>query len=191
MTEQLGAMLVRLRQRKRWTQLRVAEGLCAASGVTTITRNEVSRWERQERIPSVVWLRWLAAVLGVSAVELMAAAAMTRKKAGASASTATASTGTNGAKAVPAATSAQTAPAPRNGGDPLSRVTIEFEHRAMSVRLNATYDDPQRALSAIGAFRSMVADGRSARSRCSGRHTNTAPSRRKTPCSVRFPWRQT
>jgi hypothetical protein len=35
-------------------------------------------------------------------------------------------------------------------------VTIEFEHRATSVRLSATYDDPRRAVSAIGVFRKMV-----------------------------------
>jgi hypothetical protein len=32
MSEQLGAMLVRLRQRKGYTQLRVADAPCAASG---------------------------------------------------------------------------------------------------------------------------------------------------------------
>jgi transcriptional regulator with XRE-family HTH domain len=70
MSEQLGAMLVRLRQCKGYSQLRVAEGLCSASGVTTVTRHEVSRWERQERIPSAFWLRWLAEVLEVPMAEL-------------------------------------------------------------------------------------------------------------------------
>jgi transcriptional regulator with XRE-family HTH domain len=171
MAEQLGTMLVRLRQRMGYTQLRVAEGLCAASGITTVTRHEVSRWERQERIPSVVWLRWLAVVLEVPVAQLAAAAAVTRREAGApppprpAAGSATAILGEDGAtvlrlqstvqQAGPAASAPQ---AHGNGRAPLSRVTIEYSHQSTSVRLSATYDDPQRALSAIGAFRSMVCD---------------------------------
>jgi transcriptional regulator with XRE-family HTH domain len=94
MTEQLGAMLVRLRDSKGYSQLRTAEALCAASGVTTVTRHEVSRWERQDRIPSAFWLRWLAVVLDVPVEELEAAAAAARKEARPSAPVA----GRNGAK---------------------------------------------------------------------------------------------
>jgi transcriptional regulator with XRE-family HTH domain len=64
-TESIGALLVRVRTDAGRSQLRVAELLCAASGVPTITRHEVSRWEREARIPSGYWLRWLAAVLDV------------------------------------------------------------------------------------------------------------------------------
>jgi transcriptional regulator with XRE-family HTH domain len=67
---QLGAMLVQLRQRKGYTQLGVAERLCAASGVGSVTRQEVARWERQDEIPSAFWLRWLEVVLDTSAEEL-------------------------------------------------------------------------------------------------------------------------
>jgi transcriptional regulator with XRE-family HTH domain len=159
MTEQLGATLVRLRQRKGYSQLRVAEGLCGASGVTTVTRHEISRWERQERIPSAFWLRWLAEVLEVPMTELEAAAAETRKGARAplpSALTATAASAGNGAW-MPR-TVRQAAAATRKDNDPLSRVTIEFEHQTTSVRLSATYDDPRRAVSAIEVFPSMVGD---------------------------------
>jgi transcriptional regulator with XRE-family HTH domain len=161
---------VRLRQRKGYTQLRVAEGLCAVSGVTTITRDEVSRWERQERVPSVIWLRWLAVVLEVPVAELAAAAAVTREATAASASArrlaSAATAAANGARlSLPPRTVQDAAPragTPRkrgNGGDPLLRVTVEFEHRTTSVRLSATYDDPRRALSVIEAFRSLVGDG--------------------------------
>lgn len=74
MSEQLGPTLVRLRQREGYTQLRVAEALCAASGVATVTRQEVARWERQERVPSAFWLGWLGVVLEVPMTELEGAA---------------------------------------------------------------------------------------------------------------------
>jgi transcriptional regulator with XRE-family HTH domain len=69
-SEPLGPTLVRLRQCKGYTQLRVAEALCAASGVGTVTRQEVARWERQECVPSAFWLGWLGVVLEVSVAEL-------------------------------------------------------------------------------------------------------------------------
>jgi transcriptional regulator with XRE-family HTH domain len=169
MSEQLGAMLVRLRQRKRYTQLRLAEALCAASGVTTVTRNEVSRWERQERLPSVVWLRWLAVVLEVPVQELAAAAVVTRKQTAAAASarasaSPTAAQSQAGAKVPRPSDGARNTAAPasaprtRGEGDPLSRVTLEFAHQTTCVRLYATYDDPGRAVSAISAFQSLVGD---------------------------------
>jgi transcriptional regulator with XRE-family HTH domain len=63
--ESIGALLCRLRLARGYTQLRLAELLCAASGVPTVTRHEVSRWEREERVPGGFWLGWLAAVLDV------------------------------------------------------------------------------------------------------------------------------
>ena len=52
MVESLGPVLTRVRLARGWSQLRVAELLCAASGTPTVTRHELSRWEREERIPS-------------------------------------------------------------------------------------------------------------------------------------------
>jgi transcriptional regulator with XRE-family HTH domain len=158
MTEQLGAMLARLRTRKGYSQLRVAEALCAASG--TVTRHEISRWERQERIPSASWLRWLAVVLDVPVEQLEAAAALTRKLARPSAPAAGQNQASTEQPPRPIQHAAPAVNAPRapntNGPDPLSHVTIQYEHRATSVRLSATYDDPRRALSAIGAFPEVV-----------------------------------
>jgi hypothetical protein len=62
--ESIGVLLARVRLAQGKSQLRVAELLCAASGMTTVTRHEVSRWEREERIPSY-WLPWLSLVLRV------------------------------------------------------------------------------------------------------------------------------
>jgi transcriptional regulator with XRE-family HTH domain len=80
MDESLGPMLTRVRLARGWSQLRVAALLCAASGTVTVTRNEVSRWEREERVPSRFWLGWLALVLEVRIEELAAAAARTRRR---------------------------------------------------------------------------------------------------------------
>jgi transcriptional regulator with XRE-family HTH domain len=74
----LGARLVQLRVAQGRTQLRLAELLCAASGTATVTRHEVSRWEREHRVPNAYWLRWLAVVLEVPLGELERAAAVTR-----------------------------------------------------------------------------------------------------------------
>jgi transcriptional regulator with XRE-family HTH domain len=80
MDESLGPMLTRVRLARGWSQLRVAELLCAASGVVTVTRNEVSRWEREARIPSGFWLGWLALVLEVRVEVLEVAAARARRR---------------------------------------------------------------------------------------------------------------
>jgi transcriptional regulator with XRE-family HTH domain len=79
-TETFGAMLTRLRLARGWSQLRLAEMLCAAAGVPTITRHEVSRWERGERTPGSPWLAWLAFVLQAPLDELEPAAASSRRR---------------------------------------------------------------------------------------------------------------
>ena len=79
MHESLGALLVRLRAEQGISQLRLAERLCAAAGQPTLTRHEISRWEREERIPTDHWLGWLAEVLGAPLVELERAAWAARR----------------------------------------------------------------------------------------------------------------
>src|SRR5689334_22953239 len=78
--ESIGAMLSRVRLEQGKSQLRVAELLCAASGLATITRHEISRWEREERIPGGTWLRWLAVVLDTPLDELERAATVARER---------------------------------------------------------------------------------------------------------------
>jgi transcriptional regulator with XRE-family HTH domain len=78
--EPIGALLCRLRLARGYTQLRLAELLCAASGVPTVSRHEVSRWEREERVPGSFWLGWLAAVLDVPLDELEIAVAATARE---------------------------------------------------------------------------------------------------------------
>jgi transcriptional regulator with XRE-family HTH domain len=80
MEESFGPLLTRVRLARGWSQLHVAALLCAASGVATVTRNELSRWERGERVPSRFWLGWLALVLEVSLDELTRAATRSRRR---------------------------------------------------------------------------------------------------------------
>lgn len=74
----IGGMLTRARVERGWSQLRLAELLCAVAGAATVTRHEVSRWEREERVPSGYWLGWLADALGTPVTALEAAAGRTR-----------------------------------------------------------------------------------------------------------------
>lgn len=50
--DRIGPLLSRLRRAQGLTQRRVADRLCEASRRPTLTRNDVSRWEREERVPA-------------------------------------------------------------------------------------------------------------------------------------------
>lgn len=80
MTESLGPLLVRRRRLLGLSQGRLATLLCAAADLPTLSRHEVSRWEREERIPTRFWRPWLAAVLGVPADQIEAGAILTRSR---------------------------------------------------------------------------------------------------------------
>lgn len=68
-----GRYLARLRREADLSQSALAARLCADAGITTLTRNEVGRWEQGRRLPSA-WLPSLARVLGVPPGELERAA---------------------------------------------------------------------------------------------------------------------
>jgi hypothetical protein len=74
---EFGAYLAGLRRRAGRSQPQLAAALCTASGTQSITRNEVSRWERGARVPDT-WLPFLAVVYGVPLRELEQAAAYAR-----------------------------------------------------------------------------------------------------------------
>lgn len=78
--ETIGALIARLRDERGISQLRLAERLCASAGLDTVTRHEVSRWEREQRIPSGFWLSWLAIALEVRLEVLERAAAAARRR---------------------------------------------------------------------------------------------------------------
>jgi transcriptional regulator with XRE-family HTH domain len=72
-----GVYLAGLRRAAGKSQRQLAELLCLLSGTQSVTRNEVSRWERGARVPEV-WLPWLAQALAVPLRELEQAAAYAR-----------------------------------------------------------------------------------------------------------------
>ncbi|QCX82951.1 Helix-turn-helix domain protein (plasmid) [Streptomyces sp. YIM 121038] len=72
-----GAHLAALRKQARLTQPQLAARLCVVSGTATVTRNEISRWERGLRVPDA-WLPLLAVVLNAPLEELERAAARAR-----------------------------------------------------------------------------------------------------------------
>nr|WP_184286199.1 helix-turn-helix domain-containing protein [Nocardiopsis algeriensis] len=72
--ENLPALLRRLRTGRGWSQARLADVLCSVSGRPTVTRHDVSRWERGKRVPRA-WLPYLAEVFGVSRERLELATA--------------------------------------------------------------------------------------------------------------------
>jgi transcriptional regulator with XRE-family HTH domain len=78
--ETIGALVARVRGERGISQLRLAERLCGCAGVATVTRHEVSRWEREERIPSGYWLNWLAVALDLPLSELERAAGAARRR---------------------------------------------------------------------------------------------------------------
>jgi len=81
--ESIGPLLTRLRLARGLSQLRVAERLCATAGLRTVSRHEISRWEREERVPGSFWLSWLSVVLEVPLQELEAAVGVARAMVGA------------------------------------------------------------------------------------------------------------
>ena len=62
-----GRRIAALRRERGWSQSQLAAALATASGRSTITREEVSRWEHDRRTPTPYWLSHLAAVLRVPA----------------------------------------------------------------------------------------------------------------------------
>jgi transcriptional regulator with XRE-family HTH domain len=60
-----GRRIARLRGERGLSQSGLAAALAAASGRSTVTREEVSRWERDRRSPTPYWLSHLAAILRV------------------------------------------------------------------------------------------------------------------------------
>ncbi|MEV4714295.1 helix-turn-helix transcriptional regulator [Micromonospora sp. NPDC049374] len=61
----LGPLVARSRLARGWSQSRLAAELCAAAGVFTLSRHEISRWERGVRVPGRFWRGWLVRILAV------------------------------------------------------------------------------------------------------------------------------
>jgi transcriptional regulator with XRE-family HTH domain len=78
--ETIGELIARVRGEEGISQLRLAARLCAAAGTSTVTRHEISRWERGDRIPTAYWRAWLALALDRPVDELERAADASRRR---------------------------------------------------------------------------------------------------------------
>jgi transcriptional regulator with XRE-family HTH domain len=76
----LGALIRDLRSSVGWSQARLASTLCEVSSHTTVTREDVSRWENGRRRPGPFWLRHLASALQVPLTVLEEAERMDRRR---------------------------------------------------------------------------------------------------------------
>lgn len=148
MARELGALLTLLRERQGLTQKEIADRLCQVSGQITVTRHEVSRWEREERVPTDFWLGWLSKVLNAPVAELQEARARSKGV------EQMATKGDKPPEKVPGTKWRDYGRSLRESS--LALVTLKFEHRATSVQLNGTYEEPEQATAAIGMFRRMV-----------------------------------
>ncbi|MFC3453045.1 helix-turn-helix domain-containing protein [Amycolatopsis speibonae] len=77
-TTPLCELLAEQRIAKGWSQCDLVAKLHTLSGNDSVTREEVSRWERGKRIPGPYWRQWLSDVLDTSGRELELAAAVAR-----------------------------------------------------------------------------------------------------------------
>ncbi|AHH96955.1 hypothetical protein GCM10010174_73860 [Kutzneria viridogrisea] len=77
--ELISELIKSSREENNLSQRRLAEALAAASGQDTITRSDVSRWERGKRIPTRHWLNWISQVLDVPLSRLEYAANWSRR----------------------------------------------------------------------------------------------------------------
>jgi hypothetical protein len=60
------------------TQAVLADRLADLSGNPSVSRDQVTRWERGGRVPSPYWRHWLAIALDVPNLQLARAARMAR-----------------------------------------------------------------------------------------------------------------
>lgn len=75
----IGELIIHLRTEHGLTQYELADQLVGASGNDSVTREEVSRWERGKRIPGPYWRNWLGEVLGYPGEKWERAALAARK----------------------------------------------------------------------------------------------------------------
>ncbi|MDW4907550.1 XRE family transcriptional regulator [Streptomyces sp. ADMS] len=78
----IGALLVRLRTARGWTQQRVADEYNSLEGRAAKTGKEIGRYEREARVPVPYTRKYLAQVFGVDAAVLDQAVAFSRSRRG-------------------------------------------------------------------------------------------------------------
>jgi transcriptional regulator with XRE-family HTH domain len=76
--EPIGDLIRQARIRSDLTQAALARRLATVSGNASVTRDQVTRWERGGRVPSPYWRQWMAVVLDIPAGQLDRAARCAR-----------------------------------------------------------------------------------------------------------------
>ncbi|SDP93146.1 helix-turn-helix transcriptional regulator [Lentzea jiangxiensis] len=78
-TPPITALIPQARREQGLTQRELADLLCEISQNDSVTREEVSRWERGKRIPGPYWRAWISAALHVPHAEVDRAAVVERE----------------------------------------------------------------------------------------------------------------
>ncbi len=73
------ALIPQARREQGLTQRELADLLCEISQNDSVTREEVSRWERGKRIPGPYWRAWISAALDVPQAAVNRAAMIERE----------------------------------------------------------------------------------------------------------------
>ncbi|MFC4079212.1 helix-turn-helix domain-containing protein [Amycolatopsis samaneae] len=76
---EIRSLLAERRMAKGWSQCDLAHELFALSGNSSVTREDISRWERGKRIPGPYWRHWLSDVLDMPCHTLDVAACVARE----------------------------------------------------------------------------------------------------------------
>lgn len=150
----IGPLIRDLRRQHHWSQGQLADLLCADAEQCSLTREDVSRWERGKVIPGTYWLDYLARVLEVPLEALREAASLSRMNRRSFLSL-TALTAAHGAAAIEMVASVA-------GADPIPLTTMQTTHntdlviaskvdRATVVRLRSWMKDGHNAVLRVNA----------------------------------------
>jgi transcriptional regulator with XRE-family HTH domain len=145
--EPLGALLTRLRLTRGLSQARLAEELNTAAGVPTVSRHEVSQWEREQRLPSSFWLRWLSTFFDVPLEQLESARACSKEAArpGANGGQTPDTTREGGSSAAPVDKQPAPSEADRTAndadGEPAAAADFDHSRRTAYAAVTASFDD--------------------------------------------------
>lgn len=71
--EPIWELMRRVRKLRGMTQYQLADRLAELSNNSSVSRDEVARWERGKRVPGPYWRQWLSVALDVPAEQLLEA----------------------------------------------------------------------------------------------------------------------
>ncbi|WP_425353074.1 helix-turn-helix domain-containing protein [Saccharomonospora piscinae] len=71
--EPIWDLVRRVRRLRGLTQYQLADRLAELSNNSSVSRDEVARWERGKRVPGPYWRQWLSVALGVPVDQLLEA----------------------------------------------------------------------------------------------------------------------